>query len=159
MPTIKGTKFTEEHKRNLSLALKGINKGRKHTPETRKKMSESHKGMKFTKEHKRKMSVSALGNTKWLGKKHKLDWKAKVSGGKNVMWKGDKVGYLALHSWVRRHLGKPNRCDFCGLEEENGNKFEWANKSGNYLRDLTDWLRLCVSCHRLLDKKRRKNVK
>lgn len=26
-----------------------------------------------------------------------------------------------------------------------------ANKSGEYLRDLSDWLSLCVSCHRKYD--------
>lgn len=163
MPTVRGTKFTEEHKRNLSLALKGVNKGRKHTLETRKKMSRARKGVKFSETHKKNMGIAMKKRTKegrhpWVGKKHKLDWRAKVSGGKNVMWKGDKVGYLALHGWVRRHLGKPNRCDFCGLIDGNENKFEWANKSGEYLRDLSDWIRLCVKCHRLYDKQRRQQA-
>lgn len=27
-----------------------------------------------------------------------------------------------------------------------------ANKSGQYLRNLNDWFRLCVSCHKIYDK-------
>lgn len=41
----------------------------------------------------------------------------------------------------------------------NTGKFEWANKSGDYKRDLSDWLRLCISCHRKYDFFRLKNGK
>jgi len=59
-------------------------------------------------------------------------------------WVGDKVSYSALHIWVRRNLGKPNKCEHCGVTE---GTFEWANKSHNYKRDLEDWIRLCKKCH------------
>lgn len=58
-------------------------------------------------------------------------------------------GYITLHSWVRYHKGKPNLCEKCGATE--AKKFEWANISGEYKRDLSDWIRLCVSCHRFMD--------
>jgi hypothetical protein len=64
-------------------------------------------------------------------------------------WKGDSVSYSGLHYWVSRKLGKPKECEHCG--DTKAKKFEWANKNGMYLRELTDWIRLCVSCHRKYD--------
>ena len=49
-----GKKHTEETKKRISV----FRKGKKHTKETIRKMSESHKGIKLTEEHKRKMSES-----------------------------------------------------------------------------------------------------
>ena len=28
----------------------------------------------------------------------------------------------------------------------------WANRSGRYLRELTDWVRLCAKCHKAYDR-------
>lgn len=81
------------------------------------------------------------------GIKPKVHYNA--SGDANMEWLADKVGNSGLHKWVARHLGKPNLCDHCGTTT--AKRFEWANKSGLYLRDLTDWLRLCTSCHRKYD--------
>jgi hypothetical protein len=53
--------------------------------------------------------------------------------------------YSAIHSWVYRHYGKANRCVDCG---ENGRlHYQWANISGEYKRDISDWRQLCVPCH------------
>jgi len=71
-------------------------------------------------------------------------------GENNWRWKGDQVGYDALHRWVAKQLGKPNICYNCGLKDTN-RQYDWANISGNYIRDLNDWIRLCKSCHVLLD--------
>lgn len=35
----------------------------------------------------------------------------------------------------------------------------WANISGKYLRDITDWVRLCVSCHKYFDKQKKLCIK
>ena len=70
---------------------------------------------------------------------------------RNPMWRGDDVGYQALHIWIRRNKGKPIRCEHCGSETEK--KYEWANKSHKYKRDLDDWIRLCTKCHKKYDKK------
>ena len=64
-------------------------------------------------------------------------------------WKGDEVGYKSLHQWVYRKLGKPLICEKC----ESTKNVEWANKSGDYKRDLSDWLKLCRFCHRKHDMK------
>lgn len=77
-------------------------------------------------------------------------WKpGDTSGEKNVKWKGDEVGYDALHDWVRRELGTPERCEHCGTTEPSKYKgnYEWANLSQEYIRDVKDWIRLCRKCH------------
>ena len=39
-------------------------------------------------------------------------------------------------------------CKYCRKENC---RFEWANISGEYKRDLNDWMNLCVSCHKKYD--------
>lgn len=69
-------------------------------------------------------------------------------------WKGDKVGYGALHDWIRKRLGTPKFCEDCGNRKLKHRQYHWANVSGKYIRDLNDWRRLCVKCHSKLDKNR-----
>jgi hypothetical protein len=64
-------------------------------------------------------------------------------GANNHEWKGDNVGYDALHNWIRRRLAKPLGCNFCGEIKP----LDLANKSHNYKRELDDWLWLCKKCH------------
>ena len=103
------------------------------------------------------MECSKKENTKGLIKKgQRLSPKTEFKKG-NIPWnwKGDNVGYKCLHDWVKKRLGKPQCCDFCLTTIKR--KYEWANKSGNYKRELSDWIRLCTPCHRKYDNKRRKN--
>lgn len=62
-------------------------------------------------------------------------------------YKGERASYTAHHHWVKHHLDKLGICENCGLET----KTEYANMSGDYLRDTSDWCELCVRCHRLID--------
>jgi hypothetical protein len=64
-------------------------------------------------------------------------------GEKNGMWKGEGVGYGALHEYVKSHLTQPLNCEKCGLPK----KLDLANRSGDYKRDLRDWEYLCRKCH------------
>ena len=64
-------------------------------------------------------------------------------GSKNPAWKGINVGYMALHAYVRRRKSKPKLCESCGVRPAT----DLANKTGKYLRDLTDWEYLCRKCH------------
>lgn len=57
-------------------------------------------------------------------------------------WKGDNVGYSALHQWVKAHLPKPNTCGICHISPP----YDLANK-GEYNRDLSQWWWLCRRCH------------
>lgn len=105
---IKGIKFTEEHKRKLSLSLKG----KKRTDEQRKKMSEerikrgvippSRLGSKQSDEFKKKMSLKMKGKKYALGMKHTEEWKLANSkrhkGEKSSLWKG---GITPLNAKIR----------------------------------------------------------
>ena len=62
---------------------------------------------------------------------------------KNPNWKGDKVKYDALHSWIRRHKSKPKLCEKCKKRKP----FDLSNISGKYKRDVNDFEWLCRSCH------------
>jgi hypothetical protein len=54
------------------------------------------------------------------------------SGKKSAMWKGDSVGYDALHDWIQKYKEKPSACEFCGGYNR---RIEWANKSHQYKRE------------------------
>jgi hypothetical protein len=73
----------------------------------------------------------------------------KNRGINNVNWKGTNVGYQALHTWVKRNLGKASVCVFCATLS--AKKYEWANVSHEYKRELTDWMSLCTKCHNAYD--------
>jgi len=129
------------------------------------------KGHNQTEEHKRKIS-DGLKKAYRLGlRKVRILTKAGLEkvisaarlqvGEKHGMWKGDKVGYVALHRWLRRHYGKPDRCEKIGCKYPRmGDKkrlmikpkrYEWANVSGRYLRERANWMQMCTSCHKIYD--------
>ncbi len=57
--------------------------------------------------------------------------------------------YRGIHNWVARNLGKPKKCSIClrtGL-----NKYHWANIDHKYNKIKEDWIRLCPSCHKIMD--------
>jgi hypothetical protein len=62
---------------------------------------------------------------------------------KNPQWKGDKVGYEGLHSWVRRNKPKPEFCEICNKRKP----YDLANISGEYKRDINDFKWGCRKCH------------
>jgi len=82
------------------------------------------------------------------------------SGENNGHWVGDRIKYGGIHTWVRKRLKKPERCNRCGKKTT---FLDRANISQKYLRDLTDWEWLCRSCHmksdgRMLNLKQFRNV-
>lgn len=143
-----GKKQTKEtiEKRRLKLI------GKKRTLETLIKMSLAQKGKpKWTEEEKREIAKRQKGKRHSEETKQKMRLSAK-KGEFSSSWKGDDVGYLGLHEWVYKTLGKPSKCENCGKENLSGRKIHWANISKKYKRDIKDWLRLCVSCHWKYDK-------
>jgi len=84
----------------------------------------------MTESHRRNISLSKLAE-------------------KNPMWKGDKVQYDALHEWMRNHLPKKILCEICKMKPP----YDIANISGKYLRDFSDWQRVCRTCHMISDKR------
>lgn len=68
-------------------------------------------------------------------------------GEKNHQWKGDYVGYISLHEWVKNHKEHKSLCEDCNQEK----RLDLANKSGLYKRDIEDWEWLCRRCHMIKD--------
>lgn len=58
--------------------------------------------------------------------------------------------YSMIHKWVNKNKGRIKACERCGLSDPN-RRYEWANISGVYDRDLNNYERLCVPCHRKKD--------
>lgn len=93
----------------------------------------------------------ADGRGKYCSKACFFSYRGVKSGLDHHNWKGDRsVDYTTIHQWVYRLLGKPSHCEERGTTT--GKRFEWANLSGEYKRDLSDWKRLCSPCHHKLDK-------
>lgn len=115
-----------------------------------------HKDKKLSLSHKKKLSESHKGQKPWntgikgihLSPQTEFK-KGENIGIKNGQWKGDNVGYDALHDWVKRKLGK---AFYCSKNKNHKGKFEWSNKSYLYKRDLNDWESLCHKCHFARDK-------
>ncbi len=104
------------------------------------KISEALTGKKKSADHVRKVTEANKGQIR-----------ESIRGEKHHAWKGDAVGYCALHDWVKRRKGNAESCSRCNFPS---NVFHWANVSGEYRRDLSDWINLCVRCHSLLDRGR-----
>lgn len=68
---------------------------------------------------------------------------------KHYLWKGLKASYEAKHAWIYRRLGKADHCDKNLLHVNR--KYQWANLSGQYKRDISDYQQLCVQCHQKMD--------
>lgn len=60
-----------------------------------------------------------------------------------------KVEYVLLHQRVNKQLGQLKECENCGTKD--AKSYDWANISGEYKEELSDWARLCRLCHGLID--------
>ncbi len=100
-------------------------------------------------------------NTHWLkGKKLPKWWiknmiKAQGIQENNHSWKGDEADYWSKHKGIIKKYGNPKRCEDCGIKGKKnlGNRWtiQWANISGKYIRDISDYKGLCTSCHKIFD--------
>ena len=75
---------------------------------------------------------------------HSKTDKGNATNERHGLWKGDKVGNVALHEWIRRHKPTPEYCEHCNLTCP---VYDAHNISGNYIRDIDDFIYLCKSCH------------
>lgn len=136
-------------KKNITSFKKGhkqLNTGRTWF---RKGRVSNRKEVRLSKEIKKKMSLSKKG------KHYSLKTEFKKGGNlneKNSNWKGKMVGYYGLHAWVKRHKGKPKKCEMCNKYISDLRKIHWANIDHKYHRDLNNWIRLCSECHKKYDK-------
>lgn len=158
-----GRKHSEETKRKMSLIKRGENHpmfGKKQSEETKNKKSIALKGRftgkchhaygkKLSEEHKRKIGFGNKGKKVSLESKKKMSLAKKGAnlGEENGSWKGDGVGYSAIHDWVRRHKPEPKLCEYCGKVPPQ----ELSNIGHTYKRNLKDWKWGCKKCHIKLD--------
>jgi hypothetical protein len=61
----------------------------------------------------------------------------------NPNWKGNNVGYSAIHYWVKKRIPKPEFCIKCGIKKAT----DLSNTGHTYKRNLLDWEWLCRKCH------------
>jgi hypothetical protein len=156
--------LSEETKLKISKS----NKGTVHSLESRMIQSKKMKGKipwnkgktgVFSNESKLKMSRNSIGQVAWnrgktgiYSEKTLIKMSAAQRGEKSYRWNENRNSYGLLHMSVRQQLGKPNECENCGLiDNEHPRRFNWANISGEYKEDLSDWARLCIICHKLFD--------
>jgi hypothetical protein len=71
----------------------------------------------------------------------------------NDSWKGENASYKAFHQRLYRLKGQEKKCSVCGTTNTN-KTYDWANLTGHY-ENINDYARMCRSCHRQYDKKRR----
>lgn len=57
--------------------------------------------------------------------------------------------YKYLHRWIKNQCGKAGHCE--QSDDTCKGRFEWSNKSGDYMKDTRDWAQLCRSHHRRHD--------
>lgn len=74
-------------------------------------------------------------------------------GSANSTWGGDGVCYAAFHYRVKALHGTPKQCEVCGTTDPDKH-YDWANLTGHY-EDVSDYARMCRSCHRQYDNARR----
>ena len=117
------------------------------------------KGMKQSKEHSKKISMALTGLKK--SKEHCKNISLAASKRlqnpeDNPNYKGDKVGYIGIHIWLRKYFGNPEKCSFCkiqGTRKTGKWNIVWALKKGfEYERKLNHFFGLCNKCHRNYDK-------
>lgn len=91
-----------------------------------------------------------LGVFQRIGRKHPT-----VKKQQQIEWERNfnethAYSYRSLHEWVTRNKKRKGYCSLCGKQ----GKTQWANISGEYQWDLSDFEECCPSCHQLQDKRR-----
>ncbi len=129
----KNRTWSEEHKRNVRNMLIKRNKSKSHILKVKKALM----GHGFSKETLEKIS------------KNQPDKR----GDKNPNWRGDKVGKIGVHIWLRKFFVKTKVCSHCGIKKEGLCGTDWALIKGkNYERKRENFMELCRKCHAIYDK-------
>ncbi len=122
--------------------------GKKHSQDTKTKMSVVAKKRCIEKPHT---------IPDWTDRTHSLNTRLKYledRGGNIDRTKGNyRIGYVNVHKYIRKRYNFKNECLLCGVQ----GKMQLANKSGEYKKELDDWLELCPKCHHKYDKENNLN--
>lgn len=95
-------------------------------------------------------SPFVFGHTPWnKGKSHTA-----VMAEKNPLWKGEDAHYSTKHRWLTRRMSR-YMCSCC-KKTCHEKRLVWANVSGEYRREYSDWTVLCYRCHWYYDRPERK---
>ena len=153
--------MSEEHKQKIRIA----NKGKHHSPNSQFKKGHkgfiSNLGKHLSEETRKKISESRRGISSWAkGKTFSAEYRKKLSdahkgiqaGEKHPLWKDNKAGVVAIHSWVKFRKQKPECCNDCGIKKP-PSKLHWSNIDHKYRRNLDDYTARCPLCHRKYDVK------
>jgi hypothetical protein len=95
----------------------------------------------YSAETRAKMSAGAKGKPK-----------PDIRGSNHHKWNADNPSYRAIHHYIRKYYPPPNACQDCGKIA----KLELSNITRIYDRDPSNYRYQCISCHRLLDRHKRK---
>lgn len=98
-----------------------------------------------------KIAVRNWEKRKYCSRACVYEGKKALIGPLSPQWK-ENPGYGAIHDWMRSRYGRASYCQNAECPKT-GKNFEWANLSGDYFRDRRDWLSLCNSCHKYMDRK------
>jgi len=61
----------------------------------------------------------------------------------------DNPNWNKVHLWIKSRYGKADKCVFCNKKSK---KYEWSLKKGKkYAKDINNFQKLCVACHRNYD--------
>jgi len=74
----------------------------------------------------------------------------------NCNWKGNKVGYAALHIWIRKNKPKPEVCEEC--KQKKRLTISFNNNLKKYTRNINDYRWLCYKCHNIYDLNKRRKI-
>lgn len=131
-----------------------------HSVETKKKISLNNAkywlGKKRTELAKKRLG----SNNPMFGRKISEETRLKMKEAHRLRLKNHvytdptktRTAYVDVHKWISRVAGKPKFCNHCLTKEDR--MYHWANISKNYYRDVSDWVRLCVPCHKKYDLER-----
>lgn len=133
--------WTGKKRPNISTLFKGKKLSLSH----RKKLSLAHKGKVLSEEHKRKLVIKLTGRP--VSKETRIKIGNANRGENSGSWKGDKVKYRGLHTWVVHNWGKADVCVNCGSDSF----VDWHNINNKYKRVREDWEKLCRKCHMTKD--------
>ena len=100
-----------------------------------------------------KIAVALTGNSHGVanrGMKRTPEERSRISAAQRAAKSRTSPSYTAVHKRLRKDRGTPSCCEHCGTAT--AKKFEWAftgegHESGGWSADLSQYIRLCTSCH------------